>query len=675
MVNPEHFLVCPECDTPVAEATAETRVELLCPKGHGPWPVENGTPWFTSEASEFEGRWSETYPLWKKEGLLKGIVSRNTHWGIPRLFGSLLGQIGGRPLDILDIGCGGGWAFLGCYGKVTGIDTSPTALRAAAQVYDRTVRACASSRLPFAAGSFDVVTSIWLAEHLGEAEFTRFLHEARRVLKPEGHFIFLADLHSSKPILRWARSYPAEYQKYHIDRVGHHGLRSLSYTRHLLREAGYVEHETIAINKSSLLQPVTALWMFDNSLGRKSMLLKLYVRFCRLTLKSHRLHRVIYALLMEYHRLLDRHLPDSYAFSAVFDWKPKIQHDKQSLPTVESSPFVSHPDQQGDLAGSLSHPIIRSRRPVAVVVDNVAQAFPQVGLAQATTVFQVPVEGLQTRLLAIYSDDLPTCVGPVRSARPYSMALAGAYQPFFIHCGASPEARILLQNPDNLIGIELRYRLEEGMPGPLSVANAEVTRFDLSRKSPHFVFAMPGTVFQNPEGLSVSMPMSFRSGGTPRLSDLVDCECEARRSRYPSANHQRGSEIARCVEVRLQPKAHSGERFIWDASAAGFRRAALARNRSIDGSQIDDLVIRNLIIVETHVESIPNDARGRLRVQACGTGPGYLWCGGPRIDVTWRKPSPDQPMQFFDEKDKEVVLCPGLTWICILGPGGELRVR
>ena len=675
MTNLEHFLVCPDCHTPVTESTTKTGVELVCPKGHGPWPIENGTPWFTNEASEFEGRWQETYTLRKVAGLFAGIAYRNAHWGIPYLFEPMLERIAGRPLEILDVGCGGGWEFLRCYGKVTGVDVSPAALRAAAQVYDRTVRACAWSRLPFPDSSFDVVTSCWLAEHLGEAEFIRLLHETKRVLKPEGHFIFLADLHSSKPILRWARSYPAQYRQYHIERVGHYGLRSLIYTRHRLRQAGYVERETIPINKSSLLQPVTVLWMFDNALGRKSKLLRLYVQLCRLMLKSPIFHRVVYGFLMEYHRLLDRYLPDSYAFSAVFDWKLKIPDEKQKFPTVESNPSPSQTDQQAVLSGSLPSSVFRSRRPVAIVVDNVAKAFPQVGLAQASMVFQAPVEGLETRLLAIYSDELPPRVGPVRSARPYFMAWAGAFQPFFIHCGASPEARVLLQNPDSLIGIELRYRKEDGMPSPLSVANADATRFDLSRKAPHFVFAVPCAVFQNPEALSVSLPLSIRSEGQPRLSDLLDCQREAAPSRHHSVQYQSDSKVTHCVEVRIQPKAHSGERFIWDASAMGFHRVALAGNRMIHESQVEHMVIRNLIIVETHVENIPNDARGRLRIQACGDGPGYIWCGGPKIDVTWRKSRPNQLMRFFDGQDEEVVLPPGLTWIYILGPGGELRVR
>ena len=76
-------------------------------------------------------------PSEKWQDFLAGIAYRNAHWGIPYLFEPMLERIAGRPLEILDVGCGGGWEFLRCYGKVTGVDVSPAALRAAAQVYDQ----------------------------------------------------------------------------------------------------------------------------------------------------------------------------------------------------------------------------------------------------------------------------------------------------------------------------------------------------------------------------------------------------------------------------------------------------------------------------------------------------------------------------------------------------------
>ena len=94
--------------------------------------------------------------------------------------------------------------------------------------------------------------------------------------------------------------------------------------------------------------------------------------------------------------------------------------------------------------------------------------------------------------------------------------------------------------------------------------------------------------------------------------------------------HQDASKFACQVEIRVQAAGHSGERFTWDKSAKGFRQAALHGKQVIAGSEVPDLLIRNLIVLETQVESIPGDLRGRLRIRASGEGPGYIWRDGPK---------------------------------------------
>jgi SAM-dependent methyltransferase len=230
----------------------------------------------------------------------------------------MLGRLGNERLRILDLGCGGGWEFLKEFGDVTGVDYSRQAVEAAAAVYDRVLRT-PLDRLPLADRSIDVVVSVWCFEHLPDEAFVAMLREVRRVLRVGGHLICFADLDSEKPILRWAKGFPDDYRRHHVDKIGHYGLRTLARTRQLLSREGFRESATVPVNKSSLLQPVTALWMFDNELGRRSRILTLYVRACRWLVRS-RAHRPVYWMLMEYHRLADRLLPDRYAFSAAFDW-------------------------------------------------------------------------------------------------------------------------------------------------------------------------------------------------------------------------------------------------------------------------------------------------------------------------------------------------------------------
>ncbi len=64
---------------------------------------------------------------------------------------------------------------------------------------------------------------------------------------------------------------------------------------------------------------------------------------------------------------------------------------------------------------------------MVVKFDNTAAAHPQVGLAKADVVYVEQVEGGVTRLAAVYSSQLPTKVGPVRSARISDIELLRQY--------------------------------------------------------------------------------------------------------------------------------------------------------------------------------------------------------------------------------------------------------
>ena len=58
-------------------------------------------------------------------------------------------------------------------------------------------------------------------------------------------------------------------------------------------------------------------------------------------------------------------------------------------------------------------------RPIAVMIDNHSGAWPQAGLNQAYMVYEIIVEGGETRLMALFKGVDLEKIGPVRSARHY----------------------------------------------------------------------------------------------------------------------------------------------------------------------------------------------------------------------------------------------------------------
>jgi SAM-dependent methyltransferase len=103
--------------------------------------------------------------------------------------------LGGRlssaagPLRILDAGCGtgGNLAWLTrTWGRAWGVDLSPLATAYCRRRGLTRVSRASVLELPYAGGTFDLVTSFDVIYHLGVADDVAALREMRRVLRPGG---------------------------------------------------------------------------------------------------------------------------------------------------------------------------------------------------------------------------------------------------------------------------------------------------------------------------------------------------------------------------------------------------------------------------------------------------------------------------------------------------------
>jgi SAM-dependent methyltransferase len=171
---------------------------------------------------------------------------------LARLLDSLLDEVD-QP-RILDTGCGTGatMGFLEHYGQVTGIDVSLKAVRYC-QVQGRS-RLCLAdgAALPFANGSFDLVTALDLLEHLPQE--ASGLQEIWRVLKSGGRTVLCVPAF----MFLWS-----DFDRF----SGHHRRYTRGELRQRVEEAGF---DVVKISYfNTLLFP--AVWVVravKNALGR-----------------------------------------------------------------------------------------------------------------------------------------------------------------------------------------------------------------------------------------------------------------------------------------------------------------------------------------------------------------------------------------------------------------------
>lgn len=81
-----------------------------------------------------------------------------------------------------------------------------------------------------------------------------------------------------------------------------------------------------------------------------------------------------------------------------------------------------------------------NKRPIAIMIDNHKDAWPQSGLNDAYAVYEIIVEGGETRLMALFKEKDLEKVGPVRSSRHYFLDYALENDAIYTHYGWSPQA-------------------------------------------------------------------------------------------------------------------------------------------------------------------------------------------------------------------------------------------
>lgn len=95
-------------------------------------------------------------------------------------------------------------------------------------------------------------------------------------------------------------------------------------------------------------------------------------------------------------------------------------------------------------------------RPIAVMIDNHSGAWPQANLDKAYLVYEIVVEGGETRLMALFKGQDIDKIGPVRSSRHYFLDYALENDAIYVHHGWSPQAQsdIAKLGINNINGIQ-----------------------------------------------------------------------------------------------------------------------------------------------------------------------------------------------------------------------------
>lgn len=273
-----------------------------------------------------------------------------------------------------------------------------------------------------------------------------------------------------------------------------------------------------------------------------------------------------------------------------------------------------------------------AKRPVtAVMIENSPDARPQSGLKQADTVIEAVAEGGVTRFMAAFQESAPDYLGPVRSARPYYIDYALAFDASFAHVGGSPEALSDIKtlgvkdldqffNPDTYFRIDSRY-------APHNMYS-DFTKLDALNQSKGYTtskftpFERKIDVTQTPNAQSVSFALS-------------------------GANYD--------------------PTFVYDSASNSYIRyqAGATHNDYKSGEPINPKVVIALVLDKS--------SNGYNAIyQTSGTGKAFVFQDGIVSQGTWSKPDRKSSVTITDKNGFPMNLNAGQTWITLVGSPNDV---
>lgn len=307
-------------------------------------------------------------------------------------------------------------------------------------------------------------------------------------------------------------------------------------------------------------------------------------------------------------------------------------------PEEEKGPF--HP-----LTGLPTEKDLTKQRPLAIMLNNVYAAQPQLGVSKADLIFEVLVEGGLTRSLGVFQDVTGVgTIGSIRSSRPYYVDLACGLDAIYIHAGGSPDAYSILydRDVDRLDGVngsrqDIFYRDSDRLYS-LGYEHSLVTTSDLIQQYlPTYDFRM-----EHEDGYT--MDMRFVKDGTPA-----------------------GGDSAKAMTVSFS--AQKSTSFEYNA-ADSLYYASQYGSAYKDGASGDQVAVTNVVILRA--DTYAYDDYGRLAIDLTGSGEGNFVCGGKTVPITWSKESYSEWFRFSLADGKPLELGQGKTYFCIIPLSGSV---
>ena len=282
-------------------------------------------------------------------------------------------------------------------------------------------------------------------------------------------------------------------------------------------------------------------------------------------------------------------------------------------------------------------------RPIAVMIDNHNQAWPQAGLNKAYLVYEAIVEGGETRLMALFKGVTVDKIGPVRSSRHYFLDYAMENDAIYAHFGWSPQAQsdITKYSIDNINGI----------------TESESTFWRVKDKSaPHNAVTSTEALLKAAKAKGYKTTSDKKSVLNYTTDDV---------------NLEDGQGA---TSVTIPHSTLQTVKYEYDEQNQVYKRYARKKAQT-DWDTGNSITTKNIIITFCDNYTLPDsEDKGRQGLKNTGTFDGYYITNGKAIKIKCIKEARNTQTNYQDLQGNEIKVNDGNTWINICPKNAKVLI-
>ena len=272
-------------------------------------------------------------------------------------------------------------------------------------------------------------------------------------------------------------------------------------------------------------------------------------------------------------------------------------------------------------------------RPIAVMIDNHTGAWPQAGLNDAYMVYEIIVEGGETRLMPVFKGADLKKIGPIRSSRHYFLDYVLENDAIYVHFGWSPQAEKDIS------------RLKVNNINGISESTTNFWRVK-DKKAPHNAVTDTSKILEMAKSKNYKTTSNAKSVLNYVTEEINLTDITATKVTIPHS------------------KLHT---VVYEYNAETKRYTRYARKKlQTDWDTKEPITTKNIIIeFINNIDLKDGENKGRQDLQTVGTFDGYYITNGQAIKIKCTKTSRNEKTVYKDLNGKEIDVNDGNTWVNI----------